>query len=574
MARLNSDGLCRLLLEAYAAGKDSAKDVGRIASAAWADGWRGGDGEADIAEMLAGISPTNPSRSMRRLADALGYLGTDVLYNVQVPSGRAGRTFGMDVQLPSDKLRVEIAHGRLEDYTLGDEPSARRAQLAEWKARSGCSAPVGSIVPLKFHADGVKVTRRRTVYVLDYSILAGPDSVRRKRYTFAVISSARFCRCGCGGFCTIQELMRVLVWDLHHMFRGEVSALRHDNAQLDAPRQLRRQQSRHDIPRAALLIVGGDWDWLAFCFRFRTWAQAHVCWRCGAAAEQGSPNDWRNPWDNAGWRTTRFTSMVDALQRAGGGTTSELLRAPGFAWHYIAIDVLHTFCLGVAARAQGSFLYEWVRTGSRGTIAESLLVLNRRLRDFYRHAARAEPNLSAIDVITRSTLSGATDVGVLVGVKGAECRQLVPFTCGLAREDATERPGDAGAQLRYACLSSLLGFYEAISRDEFSAAECAATTRSFCTTYRMLHDAVRAAADPTLRRLPWHLVPKFHLAQELGEYQAYELGNPRDFWAYRDESHMGSVKQVCLNTRHPRTLEEMVRVKLDMLDVLRQADAV
>ncbi len=558
-------GLAYLLLENFGSGKSSAKDIARIAHAAWSDGWRGGDGEQDIAEMLAGLSENNAARSMRRFVEALALPAVE-LYSVQVPSGEAGGTYELGVQLPSEKLRDEIARGRLEDFTLGDVLSTRRAQLEEWKTRTGCSAALGGIIPLKLHADGVKVTRRRTVYVFDYSILAGSEQVRARRFTFAMISSARFCRCGCSGFCTVQELMRVLVWDLHHMFRGRAPALRHDNEALDMRRAARRANAPEDIPRAALLIVGGDWDWLVFCFRLRTWSQAHVCWRCDAAA--GGPNEWRNPWEFAGWRGTRFTSTQEVVARAEGVATSELLRAPGFAWQYIAIDVLHTFCLGIAARAQGSFLFEWVRRRVHGSVSQSLLELNRRLREFYRNTARDAPHRAAIDFVTRSTLSSNTDAGILSGVKGAECRGLVDFTCGLAQEAARERPGDHGAQLRLTCLASLRSFYEAISRQDFSAEHCANATRGFCVAYRLLHDEVRAAAAPGAK-LPWHLVPKFHLAQELGEYQVFELGNPRDYWAYRDESHMGEVKRICLNTRHPRTLEAQIRMKLDVLEALR-----
>ena len=35
--------------------------------------------------------------------------------------------------------------------------------------------------------------------------------------------------------------------------------------------------------------------------------------------------------------------------------------------------------------------------------------------------------------------------------------------------------------------------------------------------------------------------PKFHLFSEMGEYQSAELGNPRHFWAYADESFVGFV---------------------------------
>ena len=37
----------------------------------------------------------------------------------------------------------------------------------------------------------------------------------------------------------------------------------------------------------------------------------------------------------------------------------------------------------------------------------------------------------------------------------------------------------------------------------------------------------------------WSIKPKAHMMQELVEFQAAEFGNPRDFWAYKDEDFVG-----------------------------------
>ena len=39
----------------------------------------------------------------------------------------------------------------------------------------------------------------------------------------------------------------------------------------------------------------------------------------------------------------------------------------------------------------------------------------------------------------------------------------------------------------------------------------------------------------------WRLKPKLHMTQELLEYQALELGNPRGFWEYMDEDFVGVI---------------------------------
>ena len=40
--------------------------------------------------------------------------------------------------------------------------------------------------------------------------------------------------------------------------------------------------------------------------------------------------------------------------------------------------------------------------------------------------------------------------------------------------------------------------------------------------------------------------PKLHMMQELLEYQAYELGNPRGYWEYSDEDFVGLISKLAL----------------------------
>ena len=44
-----------------------------------------------------------------------------------------------------------------------------------------------------------------------------------------------------------------------------------------------------------------------------------------------------------------------------------------------------------------------------------------------------------------------------------------------------------------------------------------------------------------MKQRMWFIKPKFHLFQELVQYQALELGNPKGFWEYKDEDFVGWV---------------------------------
>ena len=44
----------------------------------------------------------------------------------------------------------------------------------------------------------------------------------------------------------------------------------------------------------------------------------------------------------------------------------------------------------------------------------------------------------------------------------------------------------------------------------------------------------------------WRVKPKLHMMQELLEYQAFSLGNPRGFWEYLDEGFVGIISTLAL----------------------------
>ena len=62
--------------------------------------------------------------------------------------------------------------------------------------------------------------------------------------------------------------------------------------------------------------------------------------------------------------------------------------------------------------------------------------------------------------------------------------------------------------------------------------------------FLVLHESLSKEAIKNGNPLRWKMKPKFHLVQEMGKYQAKELGNPRLFWTYPDESFVGFIAKV------------------------------
>eukprot|EP00974_Lingulodinium_polyedra_P110324 10672075-Lingulodinium_polyedra.AAC.1 len=68
----------------------------------------------------------------------------------------------------------------------------------------------------------------------------------------------------------------------------------------------------------------------------------------------------------------------------------------------------------------------------------------------------------------------------------------------------------------------------------FDPGLAASMCRKFCLLYSSL------SLEPNnIKNDLWRVKPKMHLFQELAEEQTFALGNPKDFWAYKDESFMG-----------------------------------
>ena len=102
----------------------------------------------------------------------------------------------------------------------------------------------------------------------------------------------------------------------------------------------------------------------------------------------------------------------------------------------------------------------------------------------------------------------------------------------------------------------LLDCYVTMSMDELGADYCAKCNLEFCTLYA-------AVAKRTVTKQYWHLRPKVHTMQELAERMAAELGNPAEFWTYKDESFMGLLASVARSSGGGRRAAIMLRVTID-----------
>ncbi len=82
----------------------------------------------------------------------------------------------------------------------------------------------------------------------------------------------------------------------------------------------------------------------------------------------------------------------------------------------------------------------------------------------------------------------------------------------------------------------LFGFYLTMGKEPFDKVQAATSAKHFLILYNDI-------SNRTGENL-WKLKPKFHLFQELAEYQTHTSGDPSRFGAYADESFVGIIGKI------------------------------
>ena len=107
------------------------------------------------------------------------------------------------------------------------------------------------------------------------------------------------------GYCTFDPLFQVFAWSMGCLRNGASPTHRHDGSEFSPRDRKDRLATRCDLPRAALLQVRGDWEWLCQCFRFRHFSVESFCWLCDATYT--GPNSYLNVSPDAPYRQRMTT---------------------------------------------------------------------------------------------------------------------------------------------------------------------------------------------------------------------------------------------------------------------------
>ena len=393
------------LLRLFAKGFLTGTQVQTLAYAAWQDGW----GHLEpLAHMLAKPSQTNLKNVALDVITAARKHGitctTAEVYHVDLPGNQG--TLG--ILLPHEVLPNMLAQDGKATWCLNQESLADAAGLGpllrKWVAHDDVdfSGDVSEVSILGLHCDGVAYTSSvraggsKSILVASWNIIsAESDRRRNRRQPMFVVRKQRMCRCGCGGYHTLQALFDVLAWSLRCLLDGVSPTCRHDSTPWSPHDLKNRMASGTALPPAALLQIRGDWEWMTQCFRTRSYGADCFCWMCNATQSPGALcfHDFS---PTARHRETLIShqAYLEACAREGE-QPSNVFKCPGVLLEHLCVDSMHAGDLGTFQDALGGLF--WVEISNKRwhrNVRTGLVRLNQDVKNYY--TANKEMNLSSI----------------------------------------------------------------------------------------------------------------------------------------------------------------------------------
>jgi hypothetical protein len=479
----------------------------------------------------------------------------------------------LEMFLPHETFQIFVEQEGSENVCLSaDELGADFGLgplLRDWSSAAdvGYLGDLAKVAVLGIHCDGVSYTTTlragggKGVLAASLNVVSARDErVRHKRLPIFVISKGRLCKCGCGGYCTLNAAFGVVAWSFRCMLSGRAPSTRHDGSQFTLHDAAARMEPGRHLHAGALLQLRGDWEYVSLAFRLRHTSNDGFCWLCEATKADG-PMCFKNFADDAPYKATKITHerYLEACL-IEGATPSLIFTAPGTELRHIAIDTMHTADLGTFQDCIGSLF--WIECTTRqwyGSKEEGLRQLNLDLDAFY--SANRDRGLSRVTPLTWQQIRAKVPGYPYLKAKASQTRHLAEYAVllsqqhahGLGQRDAFRfkdssrlagRSDEHNAHLVAMC-EGMAAYQQSCTASPFRPDECAAAVKKFLTNFSALHDLWRAGIPEADRKLqPFHLRQKTHLLTHLAEDQLKLFGSPARSWCYRDEDYVGVIKVV------------------------------
>ena len=381
------------------------------------------------------------------------------------------------------------------------------------------------------------------------------------RYWITVLPKSAFCRCGCNGHHTLDAVWHVVAWSMRCLLAGVYPSRDHAGHWLTDAWRVARSGQRLPV-RGACVQFRGDWPWLSYCFSVNYSGNTFPCFLCSASKTDVMP--FTDPALSADWRCTLCTHESWLKERfRTAEKISPIFSMPGFRLEFVMLDWMHMADLGASQVAVGNCMCEMF-FALGGIVTRPEAALN-TLATYM----KATGQRLGIDFpFTRLRLK---DIRLATGEprlrsKAARCRACVRI-CTECLEEFFEVVSDHERK-RLACMKFLVQMYDTLDGWHPSAhAALASDCRKHLTLFLELAMPFKDAPNGWLR---WRWFPKHHMLLHLTGEQARRMGNPRSWWCYLDEGHIGQAARVCESV-HSKTLAKSCMDKYLTLQKLRRA---
>ena len=323
---------------------------------------------------------------------------------------------------------------------------------------------------------------------------------------------------------TMDDVLAVIAWSMECALNGTYPSCRHDGTPwLKSDKQRAKWAAKPIRVRAAVAEVRGDWACLKQTFRFPGWNENNgCCFRCNVKPQDIRQFDISAPWRKPENRHS-FWSLILKIAALGTGICP-IFSIPFLGSNQFAIDWLHCVDLGVTQDYLGNLFWAALPKLPGTNREQKISCLFLKIQEFYKRTNCS----SRLDDLKETMLRKTAASKPKLRAKAAEARFLVPFAKELANELFT---GDGAFEQTLRETAALLNScYDMLSTSKYSSEVLASSRKRFCVLYGALESA---SPFPY-----WRVKPKFHLFQELCEFDSV---CPSTCWTYRDEDFGGSV---------------------------------
>lgn len=550
-----SNNLSKKLLQLWSLGKLSAKCLQELAHAAHADGLQ----DESIVQLAAlgtfGQHPNNCHRDLlvllkRKLKESrYGGLKESPCISVQVPALDAKE------EHPETKVPCHMVLPHLLVWQLWESYPNLAPHLfgvakikAFWDGIQPDDPRLWGVeglkesqrIPLWLHGDGVEFSTDSLMTFTWGPSLYSLQGLQESQKSHSMDSSFLITAWPKSATAenTWKELHQIIAWSFRCLWEGVRPEKNWKGENL--PKNLQRLAKKPITPAGYKFWVFnflGDLDYYCNHLGFPHWQRLEFCWLCDCHKKKGNKYPY-NFTTTPGWTLKTFQGLKESPC-----TEHTLFTIPGGLPEYrVALDVLHTIDLGVAARLAGSILHCWsYPSGARreegpGNCAQVWA----QLKEAYQELGTKEKYNNIVVSMFANADKPFSQPTKLKGHAG-EIRHLIPVLALVAWKKASE--SQAHAHMAES-LHQLAKFYSMIAEEDFfmrQAQEAGECLRKCMIHYVWLHKHFGG-------EIRFSLTPKCHFLMHLAHMCKYQ--NPATNWTYKQESFMGYVSTLGHSCAH------------------------